>query len=93
VRIPGVATLFINEQRIVPGGIAVNALRLRLATGDEIIVSSAKSAIGQRPVGSVKPFASFFFVPGASRSDGCNGGIMRPARLHWSANDSGSRWF
>lgn len=77
VDIPRVATLFINEQRIMPGGVIVNALRLILATGDEIIVSSAKSAIALRPLGFIPlPFASF--VPVNFRDKDCKGAIMRP---------------
>jgi hypothetical protein len=47
--IPGVATLVINEQAITIGltsrGITVNALHLKLATGEEVIVSSATSSV------------------------------------------------
>ena len=49
VDIPGVATLVINEQAIATGSssraITVNALHLKLATGEEAIVSSATSSI------------------------------------------------
>lgn len=49
VDIPGVATLIINEQSASGSGgtkqIAVNALHLTLATGEEIIVGSAQSAV------------------------------------------------
>ena len=47
VSLPGVATLNINEQTATAQGIVVNALHLVLATGGEIIVSSAKSSIAQ----------------------------------------------
>jgi hypothetical protein len=47
--IPGVATLVINEQAITTGltsrGITVNALHLKLATGEEVVVSSATSSV------------------------------------------------
>jgi hypothetical protein len=49
VVIPLVGTLTINEQAITTGltsrGITVNALHLKLATGEEVIVSSASSSV------------------------------------------------
>jgi hypothetical protein len=49
ILIPGVAKLVINEQAITTGltsrGITVNALHLTLATGEEVIVSSASSSV------------------------------------------------
>lgn len=49
VQIPGLATLIINEQTASGSGstkdIAVNALHLTLATGEEIVVGSATSAV------------------------------------------------
>lgn len=49
IEIPGVATLVINEQKTTSGGgvqdITVNALHLALATGDEVILSSAQSDV------------------------------------------------
>jgi hypothetical protein len=49
IAIPGVATLVINEQAITTGltsrGITVNALHLKLATGEEVVVSSATSSV------------------------------------------------
>jgi hypothetical protein len=47
VSLPGLATLVINEQTTTAQGIVVNALHLILATGEEVIVSSASSAIYQ----------------------------------------------
>ncbi len=47
VSLPGVATLIINEQTTTAQGIVVNALHLILATGGEIVVSSARSSISQ----------------------------------------------
>ncbi len=47
ISIPGVATLIINEQTTTLQGIVVNALHLILATGGEIVVSSASSSISQ----------------------------------------------
>src|SRR5712691_6722032 len=53
VTIPGVGTLFINEQIITTGGgvqaISVNAIRVSLVTGDEIIVAHAESDVGGCP--------------------------------------------
>jgi len=53
VELPGVATLTINEQTMSSSGhfqeITVNALRLKLATGDEVILSSAHSDINCVP--------------------------------------------
>lgn len=47
VEIPGAATLIINEQTASsPGALTVNALRLILAGGGEVIVSSARSSLG-----------------------------------------------
>jgi hypothetical protein len=47
--IPGVATLIVNEQTTTSGegvqDITVNALHLTLATGDEVILSSAQSDV------------------------------------------------
>ena len=49
VEIPGVATLVINEQVITSHPrsqtIRVNALHLKLVTGEEVILSSATSTI------------------------------------------------
>ena len=49
VQIPGLATLIINEQTASGSGstkdIAVNALHLTLATGEEFVVGSATSAV------------------------------------------------
>ena len=45
VRIPGVATLVINEQIVAAGSITVNALHLTLPTGDELIICSSHSDI------------------------------------------------
>jgi hypothetical protein len=49
VALPGVATLVINEQAITTGltsrAITVNALHLKLATGEDVIVSSAASSV------------------------------------------------
>lgn len=54
VTVPGVLTLVINEQAKSSGGtsnqIAVNALDLRMATGDRVVVSSASSGIACDPV-------------------------------------------
>lgn len=47
VALPGVATLILNEQMATPGGLAVNALHLILATGGEVILSGAASSIDQ----------------------------------------------
>lgn len=51
VDIPLVGTLVINEQAATADSITVNALRLVLATGDQIVVASAKSAVN--PLGDV----------------------------------------
>jgi hypothetical protein len=48
VQIPGVATLVINEQVLTDGPVRevrVNALHLTVATGEEVILSSARSSI------------------------------------------------
>jgi hypothetical protein len=48
VLIPGVATLVINEQVVTDGPVRevrVNALHLTVATGEEVILSSARSSI------------------------------------------------
>jgi hypothetical protein len=48
VQIPGVATLVINEQVVTDGPVRevrVNALHLTVATGEEVILSSARSSI------------------------------------------------
>lgn len=47
VSLPLVGTLIINEQTTTAQGIVVNALHLILATGGEIVVSSARSSISQ----------------------------------------------
>lgn len=49
VSIPGVATLVINEQIFAAGSITVNALRLSLATGDELTLCSTHSDIHCSP--------------------------------------------
>lgn len=85
VDIPGVATLVINEQRIMPGGMVVNALRLTLATGDEIIVSSARSAIGRRSV-DLLSLRVPSFIPVSSTGRDC-GGTTRPRRLRWDGGN------
>lgn len=67
VEIPGVAKLIINEQQVNSGSgfqeITVNALHLILATGDEVILSSAHSDIRGCP-GCPPPIACHDFVTG-----------------------------
>jgi hypothetical protein len=49
VQIPGVATLVINERAVTTDGVSheitVNALRLTLVTGEEVILASARSLV------------------------------------------------
>ncbi|MBZ5559243.1 MAG: hypothetical protein LAO77_18375 [Acidobacteriia bacterium] len=47
VSLLGVATLIINQQTPTAQGLVVNALHLILATGEEVILSSASSSISQ----------------------------------------------
>jgi len=49
VSIPGVATLVLNEQIFAAGSITVNALRLSLASGDELTICSTHSDIECSP--------------------------------------------
>jgi len=49
VSVPGVATLVINEQIVAAGSITVNALRVSLASGDELTICSTHSDIGCSP--------------------------------------------
>jgi hypothetical protein len=66
--IPGIATLIVNEQTTTSGGgsqdITVNALHLILATGDEVILSSARSGIQGCAVGSPGPACNNFVTGG-----------------------------
>jgi hypothetical protein len=66
--IPGVATLIVNEQTTTSGGgaqeITVNALHLTLATGDEVILSSARSGIQGCPIGPPTPACHDFVTGG-----------------------------
>lgn len=66
-QIPGVAKLVVNEQKTGSGGgaqeITVNALHLTLATGDEVILSSARSDIKGCP-GCPPPPPCHDFVTG-----------------------------
>lgn len=65
---PPVATLIINEQTTTSGGgiqdITVNALHLTLATGDEVIVSSAQSDVQGCPGCPAKPACADFMTGG-----------------------------
>lgn len=49
VSIPGVATLVINERILAAGSITVNALRLSLASGEELTICSTHSDITCSP--------------------------------------------
>jgi hypothetical protein len=65
---PPVATLIINEQTTTSGGgvqdITVNALHLTLATGEEVIVSSAQSDVRGCPGCPPKPACADFMTGG-----------------------------
>jgi hypothetical protein len=65
---PPVATLIINEQKMVSGGgtqdITVNAVHLTLATGDEVILSSAHSDVKGCPGPSPAPACVDFMTGG-----------------------------
>jgi hypothetical protein len=66
VEIPLVATLTINEQNVSPDGlsIAVNALRLALRSGDQVVLAGARSQVD--PAGDVT-------LAGARRPGSCGG--------------------
>src|SRR5437867_10945560 len=71
---PPVATLIINEQKTSSGGgtqdITVNAVHLTLATGDEVILSSAHSDAKRCPGCPPKPPCPDFMSGGGWISDG-----------------------
>jgi hypothetical protein len=66
--VPGVAKLVINEQKTSSGGgtqdITVNAVHLTLATGDEVILSSAQSDVHGCPGCPPAPACSDFMTGG-----------------------------
>jgi len=68
IGVPPVATLIINEQKTASGGrtqdITVNAVHLTLATGDEVILSSAHSDVQGCPGCPPTPPCSTDFVTG-----------------------------
>jgi len=68
IGVPPVATLIINEQKKSSGGgtqdITVNAVHLTLATGDEVILSSAHSDVQGCPGCPPKPPCADFMTGG-----------------------------
>ena len=88
IDLPGVATLFINEQLTSSQGgvptLTVNALRLVLLTGDQVLLASARSALDKQ--------ATLAVLSG-------RGGLSRPRALYvWSQPEcrdfvTGGGWF